>query len=418
MHAFAANTYNNGQPYRPARGRAAERDRVEHHAGTTHSVIKGCPTSEQFLEAIVRELRIRAYQPRTIKHYRNALKTFLNWFGQPPHRVNVETVRAYLDVLALGGASSSWLSTNVSAIRTAFDKMCGRNVTLGLVTPRRPKRLPVVLSENEIRLLLEAAHQLSHKLVISLMYATGMRVSEVSRLRWKDLDLDRNSIVIREGKGRVDRVVMLPASLRSLLKEMSPSFRPEQWLFPGDRSGRHISPRTVQRIVKRTAELAGIGKDVTPHALRHSFATHLLEDGTDIRFIQKLLGHVRIETTTIYTKVAVLKQKSVTSPLDKIAPPIAKPVGEMSIQLVRMLEAAEPSAEVVLTIKHASHVTRFNGGVVRESRPGWFALDLSPAAEWQRALDRFPRHVRERVLCPDFCEKLRFEVSNRFARLL
>lgn len=141
-------TYNNGQPYRPARGRFALREAVEDQLPASHAVIelpREQPSAKRFLQVTVRELKIRCYQPKTIKAYRNRIRNLLRWFGGPPHLITREDVRCYLEVLVDGGAGSSWLSTTLSAIRTLFDKFCGQSITLGLVTPRRAKKLPVVL---------------------------------------------------------------------------------------------------------------------------------------------------------------------------------------------------------------------------------------------------------------------------------
>lgn len=177
------STYCSGKPYAPARGRYAPRIGVEDRLRATAPVVEGCPTAGEFLRMIVRELKIRFYQAKTIKNYRNALRSFLHWYGGPPHRMTREDVREFLLYLVDAGVGSSWVSMHLSAIRTAFDKMCHRQVTLGLATPRRPKRLPVVLSVEEVQRLLEATPTLRDKLLLGLMYATGMRVSEVVRLR-------------------------------------------------------------------------------------------------------------------------------------------------------------------------------------------------------------------------------------------
>lgn len=197
-------TYNNGKPYRPARGRYAPRASVEDHLAPARAVVqldRQCPTAVLFIRQIVRELKIRCYKRKTIKTYHNVLAGFLRWFGNQPHLVTQEDVRCFLEVLVDGGASSSWVSIHLSAIRTAFDKMCGRSITLGLETPRRPKRLPVVLSAREVKRLLEAAPSMRDKLLLGLMYATGVRVSEVVRLKWRDVDFDRQCINVWQGKG-------------------------------------------------------------------------------------------------------------------------------------------------------------------------------------------------------------------------
>jgi len=280
------STYFNGQPYALAHGRYAPPTRLEDRFEVGHSVVSGRPNAEEFLDKIVRELRIRYYQPKTIKNYRTSLRSFLRWFDGPPHQVTREDVRDFLLYLVDAGVSSSWVSVNLSAIRTAFDKMCGRQVTLGLLSPKRPKRLPVVLSVQEVKRLLQAAPTLRDKLLLGLMYATGMRVSEVVRLRYRDVDFDRRLINVWQGKGRRDRQVMLPKTFAPLLKQSAKYIAREEFLFPGGSEGRHISPRTAQRAMKRAVKIACIAKPATPHALRHSFACHTFENGCDIRYIQ------------------------------------------------------------------------------------------------------------------------------------
>src|SRR5262249_23400486 len=154
-----------------------------------------------------------------------------------------------------------------------------------------------------------------------LMYATGMRVSEVVRLRWKDIDFDRRSVRVWQGKGRKDRMVMLPESFHPLLLQLAKTATSDAYLFPSREEGRYLSSRTTPRVMHRSLALAKNEKKATCHSLRHAFATHLLENGTDIRFIQKLLGHVRLETTTLYTKVAALPTQQARSPLDLITSP-------------------------------------------------------------------------------------------------
>ena len=235
---FRVGTYNNGQPYIPARGRYAPRERVEDYLAPSHAVIdlpRQKPTAADFVRVIVREMKIRFYSQKTIKTYRNDLARLLRWFGNPPHLLTREDVRCYLEFLVDAGASASQVGNHLSAIRAAFDKMCGYAVTLGLQSPRRGKRLPVVLSAEEVTRLLQAAPSLRDKLLLGLMYATGMRVSEVCRLKWRDLDFDRRVVNIWEGKGRTDRQVMLPVSFEPLLRELSKTFQPGDYLFPGER---------------------------------------------------------------------------------------------------------------------------------------------------------------------------------------
>jgi len=327
-----------------------------------------------------------------------------------------------------GSASSSWVSNQLSVIRTAFDKMCGRQVALGLMTPRRPKRLPVVPSREEVLRILQAATSLRDKLLIGLMYAAGLRVSEVVRLRWRDFDFDRRVVNVWQGKGRTDRQVMLPQSFEPLLRELAKNFSPADHVFPAEataRKRRHLSPRTAQRAVARAVRLAGIGKRITPHSFRHGFATHLIENGTDIRFIQQLLGHVKLETTTLYTKVAVIRQQRVTSPLDALVggaasrrslPAPKQPVGTMRLEMRARNDPADTirAADVTVCITAGQQKLTLQGIVVSEARPGWVTLQLPPQERWQGSLSRLTAAQRERIESAEFYQKLQFHITRRF----
>ena len=417
-----------GRPYRRAVGRYAPYARVVDLASPSHAVVdldREDVDAAAFLARIDRELKIRFYQSKTRKSYRVVLGGFLRWLGLPPAEATREDVREWLELLVDGGAESSWVSVHLSALRTMFDKMCGRDVTLGLMTPRRALKLPVVLSADEVKRLLLAAPSLRDKLLLGLMYATGMRVSEVSRLRLRDIDFDRGGIAVRQGKGRKDRIVMLPQSFRGLLERLRSIHRPEDFLFPSSMEpGRHLSPRTVQRAMQRACLLAGIERPATCHSLRHSFATHLLESGTDIRFIQQLLGHLRLETTTLYTKLAVLRGDRAVSPLDLLTGPPApsrplavapssRPVGALGIRMVRGHDARGPLAQVSLIVRGEPEVL-LEGLVVREPRPGFLALELPPLEDWQPALSFCDDDVRARFEDAAFYETLRDELARRW----
>ncbi len=421
-------THPNGRPYSLPRGRYAPVTRVVDLAIPTHAVVDldaEDVDAETFKRRIDRELKIRFYQPKTRKSYAVVLDTFLRWFGAPPRDVTREDVRDWLELLVDGGAESSWVSVHLSALRTMFDKMCGRDVTLGLLTPRRPLKLPTVLSTTEVKSLLVAAPSLRDKLLLGLMYATGMRVSEVARLRLVDFDFERGSIVVRQGKGRKDRLVMLPQSFRGLLDRLRVLQRETDFLFPSPlEPGRHVNPRTIQRAMHRACRLAGIERPATCHTLRHSFATHLLESGTDIRFIQQLLGHLRLETTTLYTKLAVLRGDRATSPLDTLAGPgpvasmttipLQPQVGRLGIRMEPGRDARGPLARVTLVVRGEPEVA-LEGIVVREPRPGFIALELPPAEDWQPALSFCDDEVRARFDEATFYESLRDELARRWA---
>ena len=214
---------------------------------------------------------------------------------------------------------------------------------------------------------------------------------------------------------------MLPKSYEPLLRQLSDQFPGDAFVFPGDKTSRHICPRTGERAVAKAAKLAGIRKRVTPHSFRHAFATHLLEHGTDIRFIQKLLGHVRLETATIYTKVAAIKQTAVASPIDRLhgaqtespaKTPGAEPVGRMSLSLTP-LDSTKTTAAAVITIR-GSQPVRLDGIRLSEARPGWIVMQLPPSEHWDDRLRVLDSRRRERIESAEFCQLLQSELSRRF----
>ncbi len=175
--------------------------------------------------------------------------------------------------------------------------------------PKKDKKLPVVLSQEEVSKILSSVKNIKHRLILMLMYSAGLRVGEVVKLTVEDVDVKRKLIRIRGGKGRKDRYTILSEVALETFKEYLQKYKPEKWLFPGQKKDRHISTRTVQAIFERARDRADIKKDATVHSLRHSFATHLLESGVDLRYIQELLGHKHSKTTEIYTHVSTKKSE-------------------------------------------------------------------------------------------------------------
>lgn len=184
--------------------------------------------------------------------------------------------------------------------------------------PKLERTLPVVPSPEEVARILEALKNPKHRAILMLVYAAGLRVGEVVRLKPEDIDSDRMLIHVRQAKGRKDRYVMLSPVALEVLEDYWKLDRPGRWLFPGGRPGRHLTERSVQKVLKRAVAKAGIRKRITVHSLRHAFATHLLESGTDVRYIQKLLGHKSTRTTEIYTKVSKRSLQAIRSPLDRL----------------------------------------------------------------------------------------------------
>lgn len=420
------HTYNNGQPYLAARGRTAEKPIVEsriQNCQTGHPIIRGRPSADEFLHAVERELKIRCYRPNTVKSYLGNLRCFLNWFGGMPHQVSLESVRRFLETIVDGGAQATTLASYIATLRTAFDKFCCRDVTLGLATPRRAKKLPIVPSRSEVFRLIEAAERQRDKLLIALMYAAGFRVSEVAKLAWSDFDFDRNVIFVRNGKGGKDRLVFLPKTYRNLLVSLHQNSHAGNFVFPGTHEGRHISARTVERAVAKAATLAGIGKKITPHCLRHAFATHLLENGADIRFVQKLLGHARLETTTIYTKTAEIRGKAIISPIDEAKNHRKTTEPEQRIQSstikstqrgLRVEISNVPEGIAKVYLRDGQKVFVLSGIKIESTNEGWIKLDLPVLDNWISSQPSMAQAMVNRIQSDGFTEQLRWVILKKY----
>jgi site-specific recombinase XerD len=199
--------------------------------------------------------------------------------------------------------------------KSYYGEVLKRRFVYSIRRPKKDKRLPVVLSQEEVSGIFSSVNNIKHKLILMLMYSAGLRIGEVVKLRVGDIDVKRRLIRIRGGKGRKDRYTILSEVALNTFKEYVEKYKPEKWLFPGQRKDRHISTRAVQAIFEKARDKAGIKKEITVHSLRHSFATHLLESGVDLRYIQELLGQKSSKTTEIYTHVAIPERK-IRSPLD------------------------------------------------------------------------------------------------------
>ena len=204
---------------------------------------RGLLSSAEFVEETVKELKIRCYSKSSIKTYRSHLVAFLRWAGEHPNRVSRQNVRNDLLFLADTGFSASKLSGALSAIRTAFDDFFCRQVTAGLVTPKNGKKLPITLSGEEVRRMIDACCRLRDKMLVSLLYATGVRVSEVAKMRWSDFDFERNIVLVSQGKGAKDRQVTMPESFRGLLSILANQIDPQDYIFPSEDSRK--GPATI-----------------------------------------------------------------------------------------------------------------------------------------------------------------------------
>jgi integrase/recombinase XerD len=271
-------------------------------------------------QRMLEDLQIRHYSPTTIRLYLYAIKAFAQHFGKPPDQLGAEHIRRYqLFLTKEKKVSTSTYVLMVCALRFFYTHTLHRKVTIERIPfPRRERKLPLILSRDEVKALLEAPHDLRHRAMLAILYGSGLRVSEVARLKVADIDSARNVLWVRSGKGRRDRQALLSPKLRELLRCYWRTRRPTDWLFPGADPTQPISVKTIFRACRKAAHSAGIAKSVHPHLLRHAFATHLLEAGVNLRTIQFLLGHANLETTARYLQVADVNVRATTSPLESL----------------------------------------------------------------------------------------------------
>ena len=269
---------------------------------------------EQALHEIDRTIVLRNYSHATRKSYVGCLRRFLNKHPTYLNHLNKDTIENFLLELFKSGSSSQTIQSYLQAIQFYYREVIGTNVRLNIKTPKRPSRLPVTLSHAEIECILSHVVNNKHRIMIALAYGSGLRVSELTDLRVGSLDFDDGMMHVYQGKGNKDRITLLPQVLFEDLKKWTSGKRPHDYLFESDRGGR-LSSRSIQLVFERALKKAEIRKPATFHSLRHSFATHILEKGTDLRFIQKLLGHSNIRTTQRYTHVSTASLRVIQSPL-------------------------------------------------------------------------------------------------------
>ncbi len=276
------------------------------------------------LDAVRDALLVRGYSPRTRKVYLGHLRRFLLWCGDGgapkiPTEPDRECQAYLVHLVEERRVSRSCHNQVVSALRFFFESVLERPaLALRVPRPRKELHLPEVLSPGEVARMLARARNPKHRAILMLLYSAGLRVGEVVRLRPPDLDAERGILRVRKGKGGKDRCTLLARKALQAVDVYLAAFPTEGWLFPGAKPGRHLTTRSVQRVVRDAARAAGIHKKVTAHTLRHSFATHLLERGTNLRLIQELLGHQSARTTQVYTHVATTDLEAVRSPLDDL----------------------------------------------------------------------------------------------------
>jgi integrase/recombinase XerD len=261
-------------------------------------------------------LQALKYSHRTVRRYLSIIDRYARFIEVPLHESSASDATRFLAHLERDvGSSASTINQAISAIRFLYIKVLGKEAPLAR-RPKADRRLPGILSREETARILSAPCSLKHRALLAIAYSAGLRVSEIAELRISDVDQSRGVIFVRRGKGRKDRYTILAAKTNHLLKAYLRLYKPKIWLFEG-KDGHHITIRTIQEVFYRARDRAKIDKAVSIHSLRHSFATHLLENGTDIRYIQELLGHANAKTTQIYTHVAQKDFLRIRSPYDQ-----------------------------------------------------------------------------------------------------
>ena len=275
---------------------------------------------------MIEDMTIRNLSPATQRSYVHAVAKFSRYFGRSPDRLDLEDVRAFQVHLVANGISWPALNQTVCALRFFYGVTLGHaDIPERIVYARAPRTLPVVLSADEVVRFLEAVPSLKARAALTTAYAAGLRASEAASLKVGNIDSSRMVIHVEQGKGGRDRYVMLSAQLLGILRSYWRLARPVRWLFPGRDLEHPIHPVVLHAACHSACAASGLGKRVTVHTLRHSFATHLLESGTDIRIIQALLGHRNVNTTARYAQVATSTIGGTPSPLDRLRLEITPP---------------------------------------------------------------------------------------------
>lgn len=270
-----------------------------------------------YYEKMLFEMELRGYSPQTQKHYLNHIRLLEKYMGKPPDQITSEEIKLFLHYRIKKGISYSNVDISCNAFKLMFNSVLNRDFSDNvIVRPKKHKKLPYVLSKEEILSILDHISYLKHKTILLTIYSSGLRISEVLNLSCTDIDSKNMLIRVRNGKGGKDRFTILGKENLVMLRHYWTVFKPKYILFPGKCPDKPLAARNIQQVFKAAKEKAGISKPVSVHSLRHSFATHLLENNTDLRTIQVLLGHASINTTCIYLHLSTNRLSSVKSPLD------------------------------------------------------------------------------------------------------
>ncbi len=286
-----------------------------------HNLPKATEEDHAMISELKKWMEHKRYSPSTIKTYAGAAMVFIR-FLKPKNIIdadNRDVVKFTNEYILANKLSASYQNQAINAIKLFFREVIKNKIEVDEIDrPRREHRLPNVLSKEEIKAILQAPSNIKHKAMLSLIYACGLRRSELLNLKSLDVDSKRGLLIIRQAKGKKDRVAPLPEKIIALLREYYLAFKPVIWLFEGQSKGVKYSEESLAKVLKASCNKAHINKPVTLHWLRHSYATHLLEGGTDLRYIQELLGHKSSKTTEIYTHVSTKSLQNIKSPFDDL----------------------------------------------------------------------------------------------------
>jgi len=275
----------------------------------------------QFIEQVIQEMQLRNYSVRTINTYSTLLTKVGNFFQQSIDSITLEQFKSFLHYrIVHDSVSVSMVNQYISAFKILqSDVLCREWETIKIRRPRREKRLPVVMSQSEMERLISCTKNLKHKAMLMLAYSSGLRREELQKIKVSSIDSSRMQVHVVQGKGKKDRYTILSVKTLDILREHYRQSRPVNYLFESlFRPGHYLSDRSLEKIVKNSAEKAGITKQVSFHTLRHSFATHLLEQGVNLRLIQEMMGHTTLKTTAGYLHLVTLAPSKVSSPLDSM----------------------------------------------------------------------------------------------------
>lgn len=278
------------------------------------------PDYQLAMDLMLQKLTLKKYSQNTIKTYMHMFKQFLEYIHPMPlHQVTTAHIMHYhKELVTLRHVSSSYQNQSINAIKFYIEKVLNLPKTqYDFCRPRRSKTLPKVLSIEEVGRIIEVTHNIKHKTILSVIYGCGLRISECIHLKVEDIDSSNMRVWVRNAKGKKDRITLLSPSLLEQLRAYYKLYKPKEWLFEGV-GGKPYSVSSIRQVFNRSKKKAGVNIPATVHTLRHSFATHLLDAGTNLRYIQKLLGHNSSKTTEIYTHVSSTNLINIESPFEKI----------------------------------------------------------------------------------------------------